>query len=63
MRQSLVNEYVRTPETRRTCCARSCFVCGFDFASAYGEAGVSCRVYRRAAEHAVPEKLSLAEGR
>lgn len=42
MRRISVNAYERSPEARRKCIAHygtSCFVCGFDFAKAYGEAG------------------------
>ena len=41
-RQIAVNTYERDPEARRRCIAHygtNCFICGFNFADAYGEAG------------------------
>jgi 5-methylcytosine-specific restriction protein A len=42
VRQISINAYERSPEARRKCIAHygtRCFVCGFDFAVTYGEAG------------------------
>lgn len=42
VRHISVNAYERSPEARRKCIAHygtKCFVCGFDFAITYGEAG------------------------